>query len=659
MNIKISRLATVLRQQNWQKIIRLAPVLACLTLAQGVRAAPPGDRLPYRDQVLQGGIRAELKLEGERSGPIPLGESLSLSLELQDETARTALRGLRPRLWVSRQTADPPEPCDALVRRFISGRLSQRADRDLNGFQLVTLNADNSISFINPLIQLNRTKLEALVPLPGPASDWLLLPERDVLLVSLPEQGEVAVVDTQKMRLIKRIALPGGRPGALVASRELGRAWVLTDQPARAVEIQLDRLEAGATLPLGKGPHRAVLGGSDGSRLLVANGGDATLSLLDLREQRLVSSPSLPGLISEVTYSARSGRFYAASQSGRIVVIEPERGRIDTSLDGPQGLSALRADPTGSVVLAVSPSASRVVAIDTARHKLLASGTTTIRADQIGYTARYAYLLGRDSAQVALLDLKSLAEGRLASSEVQIFQKPNGSIDAGPSAELMAPSPEGDGMLIAGQADNALYYYMEGMTGAQGSYQTYRRATRALTVINRSLQETAPGRYTGTLRLERGGHYRIPLLVQNPRVMHCFDIHIDETGATDTGRRFDLGFQVGGANPASAVQVGADTEIRLTLRDAHTGEPVRGVRDLQLMALEMPGLSQQRVFARETPTPGVYSVVLKFWRPGVWRLQAQSVSQGLSFDRSASTEVAVQDMAAAATTPAASAASAP
>lgn len=658
MNIKTFCLAAVPHRQSWSRIIRIAAVLTGLALAQGATsAADSGDRLPYHDQVRQGGIRAELKLEGERSGPIPLDETLSLTLDLQDETARTALRGLRPRLWVSRQTADPPEPCDALVRRFISGRLSQRADRDLNGFQLVTLNADNSISFINPLIQLNRTKLEALVPLPGPASDWLLLPERDVLLVSLPEQGEVAVVDTQKMRLVKRIALPGGRPGVLVASREPSRAWVLTDQPARAVEIQLDRLEAGATLPIGKGPHRAVLGG-DGGRLLVANGGDATLSLLDLREQRLVGSPSLPGLIGEVTYSARSGRFYAASRTGRIAVIEPERGRIDTTLDGPEGLTALRADPTGSVVLAVSPSASRVVAIDTARHKLLASGTTTIRADQIGYTARYAYLLGRDSAQVALLDLKSLAEGRLASSEVQIFQKPNGSIDAGPSAELMAPSPEGDGMLIAGQADNALYYYMEGMTGAQGSYQTYRRATRALTVINRSLQETAPGRYTGTLRLERGGHYRIPLLVQNPRVMHCFDIHIDETGAADAGRRFDLGFKVGGADPASAIRVGTDTEIHLTLRDAHTREPVRGVRDLQLMALEMPGLSQQRVFARETPTPGIYSVVLKFWRPGVWRLQAQSVSQGLSFDRSASTEVAVQD-AASATPPAAPAASAP
>lgn len=635
----------------------VAAVVSCLCLAPVLSAAETQSLLPLTKETRQGGIRAQLRLDSDQHGPIPLGESMQLALELTDEVTGSPLRGLRPRMWVSRQTGDKADSCDSLVRRFIGGKLAQRADRDLNGFQLVTLNADHSISFINPLLQLNRTKLEALVPLPGPASDWLSLPQRDLLLVSLPEQGEIGVVDTQKLRLVKRIALPGGRPGTLMHSPQLGRVWVLTDQPARAVEIRLDTLDAGSTLPLGAGPHRAVLGG-DGSRLLVSNSADASLSLLDLREQRLVSTTPLPGLIGEVTYSPRSARFYAASRTGRIVVIEPERGRIDTTLDGPQGLTALRADPTGSVVLAVSPSASRVVAIDTARHKLLASGTTTIRADQIGYTARYAYLLGRESAQVVLLDLKSLAEGRLASSEVQIFQKPNASIDAGPSTELMVPSPEGDGMLIAGQADNALYYYMEGMTGAQGSYQTYRRATRALTVIDRSLKETAPGRYTSTLRLERGGHYRVPMLVQNPRVMHCFDIHIDETGATDTGRRFDLGFKVGGANPASAVRVGADTEIHLTLRDAHTGAPVSGVRDLQLMALEMPGLSQQRVFARETPTPGVYSVMLKFWRAGVWRLQAQSVSQGLSFDRSASTEVAVQDAASAAT-PAASAASAP
>ncbi|MEY4754895.1 MAG: hypothetical protein RJA44_2570, partial [Pseudomonadota bacterium] len=606
--------------------------------------AQAGDRLPFSSAASQGGIKAEFRLEGEQAGPIPLDQGMNLTLDLQDQTSGTPLRGLRPRMWVSRQTADPPESCEALIRRFASGRLSQRADRDLNSFQIVTLNADNSVSFINPLVSLNTTKLEALVPLPGSAGDWLPLPERDLLLVALPEQGKIAVIDTVRLRLRKLVELPGGRPGKLVAGQDGSRAWVLTEQPARAVELDLAKLEAGATLPLGPGPHAAALN-ADAGTLLVANSGDATLSLLDLRAQRLLGTTALPGLIRDVSYSALSNRYYAAARDGRIAVIEPGHGRIESTLAGPEGLAALRADPSGSFVLGVSPQSSSLIAIDTARQKIIGSASVPVAADQIGYTSRFAYLLGRDSTQISLIDLKQLGEGRISSSEVPVMQKPNREAGTGPAADLMVPSPEGDGMLIAGQADTALYYYTEGMMAPQGSYRTYSRASRAVTVIDRSLREVAPGRYASTLRLDRGGLYRIPLLVQNPRMVHCFDVRIDETGATSVGKHLDLQFDLGGPE-AAALQAGREFEVLIRLRDAHSGEPVRGVRDLQIMAMELPGLSQQRHFARETATPGLYRLRLRLHNPGQWRLQAQSVSQGLSYERSPTTDLKLRPASA-------------
>lgn len=622
-------------------------------LCHGLVGASPAlaaDTLPFVSHSSQAGIKVELRIEGERPGPMPLEQNLSLTLDIRDEAGNLPLRGLRPRLWLSRQTADPPEACDALVRRFASGRISQRADRDLNSFQFATLNADASISFINPLVQLNSTKLEAIVPLPGPASEWIAVPGRDLLLVSLPEQGKLAVVDTSRLKLLKTITLPAGRPGKLFGGRDSRHVWVLTDQPARVVEIDLNRLEAGTSIALDASPLAAAID-PDGHRLLVASRDSGALSLLDLRAGSRIGGPALRDRPTAVTYSPLSRRFYAASLDGTISVIEPEHGRIETTLNGPVGLTALRSDPAGSYVLGTSPSASRLVAIDTARNKVLGNVQTTIRADQIAYTQRYAYLMSRESTQISLVDLKGLGEGRIASNDVPVFQKPAGTVSDGSGAELMAPSPEGDGMVIAGQADTALYYYTEGMMAPQGSYRTYSRTPRALLVIDRSLREVAPGRYTGNLRLDRGGRYSIPLLIQNPRFVQCFDFKADDIGATSAGRRLDVSFRVGpeGAGQPAA-RAGLPTDFHITVSDSSTGKPVTGLRDLQLMALEMPGLSQQRQFATETAIPGVYLARMQLWRPGLWRLQVQSQAQGLGFDRSPTLEFKVQPGPSAATT---------
>lgn len=159
-------------QDTSKAVIVKTWLLKCLgVLALVAPGAHAGDVLPLVQQSVQAGVRAELSLSAEQAGLAPVGKPVKIALTLTDELSGTPLRGLRPRMWMSRQGADKAEPCKTQIRRFASGRLAQRADRDLNSFQLLTLNADASVSVINPLLQLNNTKLEALIPLPGVGTD--------------------------------------------------------------------------------------------------------------------------------------------------------------------------------------------------------------------------------------------------------------------------------------------------------------------------------------------------------------------------------------------------------------------------------------------------------------------------------------------------------
>jgi hypothetical protein len=71
----------------------------------------------------------------------------------------------------------------------MAGMLSVRADIDLNSYSMLTLNHDNTVTFINPQISFSVTKLESIVALPGYGADWALSKNKDFLYLTLPHQS--------------------------------------------------------------------------------------------------------------------------------------------------------------------------------------------------------------------------------------------------------------------------------------------------------------------------------------------------------------------------------------------------------------------------------------------------------------------------------------
>ncbi len=603
------------------------------------------DTLPWVRATDEGGTALtvtlrELPAAGARADtPVPLHRPLHLAVALTDGAGGAALRGVKPKVWLARQTADPPETCTDQVRRFVSGRITAKADRDFNGHLMLTLNGDASLSILNPQFSVGSTRLEALVTLPGVGADWVHLRGRDQVLVTLPRERLLMVVDVATRRVVQRIELgTHGAPRRLVVTPDEQRAFVAMDDAAELVVVDLQRGRPVVRLPIGRGLHGLALAGN-GRRVVATASSDNRVSVIDAEALKVLAQHSVGGTPLSVAASALSGRVYVArANDARLAVLDPETGRLLAPANFARGVTALRADPSGRWVLGVGGREARVHVLDTASGRLLGSAGTVEQPDQVVFTARFAYVRGLSSLSMTLLDLGALARGDLATTQVPMYQRRP---DAAPGeigvADMIAPAPDGAGVLVANGADTALYAYMEGMQAPQGSYRTYSRAPRALMVIDQSMRETAPGRHETRLQLERGGRYTLAVVVDSPRLVRCFDLAVDDTGATPEGRRLDI--QLEAAQPGEA-RAGEALPLRVRVADADTGEAVTGLTDVQVMALQLPGVAQQRRFAQEQ-SPGVYALTEKLPRAGTWRLTVQIASRGLAFERSPALELRV------------------
>ncbi len=78
-------------------------------------------------------------------------------------------------------------------------------------------------------MQLNNTRLEALITLPGVGTDWVHAKALDRLYITLADRGELAVVDLSTNKLVhvnsarhRQAAPAGAQPGR---KHGLGRRW--------------------------------------------------------------------------------------------------------------------------------------------------------------------------------------------------------------------------------------------------------------------------------------------------------------------------------------------------------------------------------------------------------------------------------------------------
>ncbi len=534
---------------------------------------------------------------------------------------------LRPESWLlARRSAMVSEElsCSDKVRSLRPGFVSVRADADLNSSLLVILNGDNTVSFVNPRVGLSKTHVESQVLLPSSGLDQALSSDQQLLFITMPARGEVAVIDTAVRKALAPI--PVGKNPARIALAPDGKTiWVGLDGSPYVVGIDVERKRVKTTVRAGEGLH--TLAFTPDGRLLVTNSSSDTVSVIDTETLKKIADVPTGKTPVAVAYGPASQLIYvAAVNGGGLTVVDPRTLKIVRVIDAERGVVALGFEPKGRFLWAVNQLAGKVTVIDTADHSITSEMQVGKEPDQIAFTSQFAYVRNTGNVEISLIGLAGIEKGNPKRIDLQGGSTAPVDAHGEPGvAPMIVPSPDGGGVFLANAGDGNAYKYLEGQMAVADTFKSAGRLPRGLLVIDRSLRETSPGTYETTIRLPYGGAYDVPFFLDKPRVVSCFRVDVQgKTGEQIARESTRLAVQRIDATPLTAGQ--ANT-LRFKVEDGN-GRLVTGLRDLQVVVFEPPGVWQRRIVARESEA-GVYEIEQRFPHAGMYRVLASSLSRGV------------------------------
>jgi DNA-binding beta-propeller fold protein YncE len=559
-----------------------------------------------------------------------------------------------PMAWLDLQPSSGAQPRDALtcsdkVRLYSQGNIGSRPAVDLNSYYILTLNKDASISVIDPLVGITgMTQLYALVSLKSPGEDWVLSDDQRMLFVSMPQMGEVAVVDAVSFTVLKYIDV-GPNPTRLTLQPGGKYLWVVNDSPdartSGVTVVDTRDLRPIAQFATGAGPHRILMTGRRGGEghahgsgaadvpsaptyaLVTNRGNSATVSVIDAQSLARIKDIRLNAPASDFDVSTESNAIYIASDAlASISVVDAATFDITNEIRASYGVDTLRLSPDGRWGFAVASRSGSLMVFDTTTNQVVHTSEVPKGADSLSFTNAYAYVHAAASADVALVDMTHIGDAdTLPIVRLTAGQRPPAAA-AGTSAGQLVLPIHGTHTLIANPSDDYIYYYMEGMNAPMGGFQTYGHTPRALQVADRSLHELTPGLYSTTVQLPQPGEYEAAFLLDAPRVVNCFAFRTEESDAQSAAadQRSPLGLQV--VTDTRKAAVGQVLPFRFRLTD-RTGEPVSWVQDVQLVATLSSGLRSER-FDALAMGDGTYTADLALRDAGIYQVRVAIPSRG-------------------------------
>jgi YVTN family beta-propeller protein len=580
--------------------------------------------------------------KGQNQGLVA-GSDATVTFRLSDARTGSPVTGLHPNSWINSSRLDhlPNEAeCKDQIKVLSGGLLSARADIDLNSYVVLTINHDNTISVINPLVSFSKTKLESLITLPSTGADWALSKKKEMLYVTLPEQSTVAVIDTQTRKIVSQLITGEKTKPTRIQLQPDGRyLWVGLDGSPKVAVIDTKTNKLVSSVAVGDGLHNITFT-ADSRLAYITNSVSGTVTAVDTNTLSKVADLNVAKTPVAVAYSSASGLIYAASVNGETVsVIDPAKQQVVANIQVGRGVVALRFEPKGRYGFAVNQVESTVSVIDASTNTLIGKSSVVKEPDQVVFTSGYAYIRGLASEKFSLIELDDVTSGKFSTIDVQGGQRPATDVPADIGvADMIAPVPEGNGAMIANAADGMFYYYTEGMMAPMGSFSNYKRRPRALLILDRSLSEVSPGVYSTPVKLTKSGSFVVPFLVNQPQLANCFQLSVAESPNRENVARTAI--QIEPLFKGAQFKPGETVKIRFKITDPATSQPVTGLEDVRVLAFEPPGLWQQRQWAKEAGK-GIYEIEQVFPHDGIFNMMIEVSSRGTDFSSLPYTTVTV------------------
>lgn len=570
----------------------------------------------WERQIEQDGVRAQLHLQSADGGALRPGAEARLRVSLNSVADGSPIRRALPGVWIDggdpkatpAAQGEPADRCRQRIDRYVrASGLNPQALTDLNGYDVLALNADASISVLDPRTQLaGKTSLRATLSLPGPGFDWASTPDDTRLFVSVPSRSQLAVADLMAMRTTAQVDLPGP-PGRVRVHPNGTQVWagVATGAdggPGGLAVVPVAPPHRPTWLPLGRGHLDMAF--DPAGWVAVTQRDTGRVLFIDPTTAQVVRSAELPAgaLPLAVVFDATARRFLVSeARSGRLLAFD-HRGQPQPDLALSVGIGPLTISPDGRWLFAANPAAHAVHVVDLPvwreAHRLAVSG----RPFDVAMTSGYAYIRALDTESISLVALASLGETPRLQS-IGMGERPPGRTANLPIASQLVAMPDGAGSFVASPGDNAVYFYMEGMNAAAGSVSARGHEVRAVRVARRGLREVSPGVFEQQFNLPEVQHLMLAVATDAPRTRHCLALSLSEPLHSA-----DLAWQL-------AWEALPDRSAQLVLRLSGV-DAQRQPASLQLKLFQ-PGQGGWDVQALQAG-PGRYVAEVPALAPGLW-----------------------------------------
>lgn len=556
-----------------------------------------------------------------------------------------------PLVWIGSQQANIVNSqgreilsCQDKIKLYLQGTLDYKPEIDLNSYLLLTLNNDPSISVIDPLGGVTGiSQLFEMVELKSPGEDWVMSGDGKYLFVTLPKADQVAVVDTENFSVVKYI--DSGKTPTRIAIQPDGRyIWVTNDtssfRTAGVTVIDTKSLTITAAMPIGTGQHALTFSGEvlnlhphedqtataipEKTSFVFISNQAGTISVLDTNTLDFVASVDLGSTLAGLDYSSANNIVHVTMpDTNEIKLIDASTHEINGKIDLlTSGFDAIRFSPDGRWGFVFGAAASQVKIIDALTNQIIHS-IETIAPDKVSFTGGYAYIHSAKKPDVILVDLSRIAQpGVLTTVNVIGGQTAPDQADATLAvADAIVPVHEHGGhVLITNPGDQSIYYYMEGMNAPMGSFQTYSRTPRAVQVVDRSIQLTAPGVYKATVKIPRADTYEAAIMVDTPDIQRCFSFSTAEEEDSPKNE------QAKNTQPAlefltneRVAKKGVPLILKFKVSDAQSGTPLADLSDLYVLVAAVSGQRSDR-FKPNSTGQGIYEVNLTFAEKGIYKI---------------------------------------
>ncbi len=599
---------------------------------------PIHDELFY-GEVTQNGVSVEFTMQSflgiggrgaDLASEIVDGANSAVIFKIADESGNP-IEAARPLAWLDPGPAASEEQCQAQIAGYISGALTERPMIDFNGFFLLALNEGPTISVIDPNVDVaGFTQLFSVMLLRGPGEDWVKTSDGERMVVSVPSHGEVAVADLDAFTVLDhvdagpnpvRVALaPGGRDVWVGNDAGNGLGGVTVVDPYGLASV--------ATIATGDGHHEITFS-PDGAFAYVTNGDAETLSVVDTEELDVVADIDVGAAASAAEVSTASGDVYVGSATGgEIVVVDGSAHRIVERIPVNSGIAALRFAPDGRWGFAASAAGGNVFIFDALADAIRYVVPVHGAPDQISFSETHAYIRSAEAPAMTSIPLADLGGAdAVPAASLPVGQAAPAAVAATAAADALLAAP--GTVFVANPADDQIHYYPEGATAASGSFQGHGLVPRAVEIVDRSMKETAPGVFTGKLRIPAAGTFQVAFLLEQPRVIHCFEFTANPDPSASVTAEGEVDLEILDA-PLDAIRAGKAQVVRVLLTDPATG-PIDGVTDLQMVVSAAAGNWSDR-YQAVASGDGTYDVELTLPDAGFYRLFFEVPSLGATVE---------------------------